>query len=94
MVTVAITLGKALGILLAVGRSGEPGNLQLHQSLGGKANHLAKQIGVWGLLHERAKAHHLVGHRWFLESGWRQQPDPTGELPVTTAKPSARYGAN
>jgi glycosyltransferase involved in cell wall biosynthesis len=32
-------------------------------------------------------------HRWFLESGWCQQPDPTGESPVTTAKPSARYGA-
>jgi hypothetical protein len=30
---------------------------------------------------------------WFLESGWCQQPDPTGESPVTTAKPSARYGA-
>jgi hypothetical protein len=33
--------------------------------LGGKANHLAQDIGVGGLFHERAKVHHLIGHRWF-----------------------------
>ena len=27
------------------------------------------------------------------ESGWCQQPDPTGESSMTTAKPPARYGA-
>ena len=27
------------------------------------------------------------------ESGWCQQPDPTGESSMTTAKPSARCGA-
>jgi hypothetical protein len=29
----------------------------------------------------------------FLESGWCSQPDPTGEPPMTTAKPLARYRA-
>ena len=43
--------------------------------------------------HERLQVDHLVGHRWFLESGWSQQPDHTGESPVTTAKQFARYGA-
>ncbi|ESY30745.1 hypothetical protein X747_31870 [Mesorhizobium sp. LNJC384A00] len=28
-----------------------------------------------------------------FESGWCQQPDLTGELSMTTAKPIARYGA-
>lgn len=49
--------------------------------------------GIGGLLHERAEVHHLVRHRWFLESGWCQQPDPTDESSMPTAKPSARYGA-
>src|SRR6478736_1833202 len=81
------------GVLLAIGRPGLAFDFQFHQTLGGKADHLAQQIGVWGLLHERAQVHHVVGHRWLLESGWCQQPDPTGEPPVTTAKPSVRYGA-
>jgi hypothetical protein len=62
-VAVAVALGQTLGILLAVGRSGLAFDFQLHQPLGGKADHLAQQVGVWGLLHERAKVHHLVGHR-------------------------------
>ena len=24
-------------------------------------------------------AHHRIGHRWLLESGWCEQPDPPGE---------------
>jgi hypothetical protein len=61
--------------------------------LGGKADHLAQQIGITGLLHERAQVHHVVGHRWFPGCVGVSQPDPTGELPVTTAKQPARYGA-
>ncbi|MGY4319425.1 hypothetical protein ACVWW1_008752 [Bradyrhizobium sp. JR3.5] len=48
---------------------------------------------IGGLLHERAQVHHLIGHRWFLGCVGVSQPDPTGESPVTTAKPPARYGA-
>ncbi|MBP0113807.1 hypothetical protein, partial [Bradyrhizobium vignae] len=29
-----------------------------------------------GLLYERAQVHHVVGHRWFLESGWLSQSKP------------------
>ena len=90
---VAVALGQALGVLLAIGRPGLAFDFQLHQTLGGKADHLAQQIGVWGLLYERAQVHHIVGHRWFLGCVGVSQPDPTGELPVTTAKPPARYGA-
>jgi hypothetical protein len=63
-------LHQATGALLPVGRPSLGLDLQLHQPLGGKTDHLAKQIGVRGLLHERTEVHHLVGHRWFLESGW------------------------
>jgi hypothetical protein len=54
---------------------------------------ISQQIGVGVLLHKHAKHYHLVGHRWCLESGWSQQPDPTGESSLTTAKPLARYNA-
>src|SRR6202008_3652281 len=87
-VAVAVALGQTLGALLAVSRSGLAFDLQLHQPLGGKADHLTQQIGIRGLLHERAQVHHLVGHRWFLESGWCSQPDPTGESSMTTRQPA------
>jgi hypothetical protein len=42
----------------------------------GEADHLAQNIRVGGLLHERAQVRHLVGHRWFLSC---VGVDPTGE---------------
>ena len=30
-----------------------------------EGDHLAQNIGVGGLLHERAQVHHVFGHRWF-----------------------------
>ena len=51
---VAVALNQALEVLLAIGGSGQPLDLQLHQPLGGKADHLAQQISVRGLLHEGA----------------------------------------
>ena len=89
----AVALVQAFGVLLAVGRPGLAFDFHLHQPLGGKADHLAQHIGIRGLLYERAQVHHIVGHRWFLGCVGVSQPDPTGELPVTTAKPPARYGA-
>ena len=47
-------------------RAGQLADLQLHQALGGEADHLAQKIGVGALFQKRAKVHHLVGHRWFL----------------------------
>jgi hypothetical protein len=41
-----------------------------------------------GRLHERAKVHRLVGHRWFLGCVGVLQPDPTGESPATIASRS------
>jgi hypothetical protein len=37
--------------------------------------------------------HHLVGHRWFLESGCVSQPDLTDESPMADRKPLAHYSA-
>ena len=92
-VTIAVALGEPQRVLLAIGSAGGGPYLQLHQPFGGKADHLAQQIGVRGLLHEGAQAHHVVGHRWLLESGWCSQPDPTEESPVTreAARPLRRY---
>jgi hypothetical protein len=59
-----------------------------NQPLGGKTDHLAQDVGVAGLLHKRAKAHHLIGHRRFLGRLGVSQPDPTGESPVITASHS------
>ena len=42
--------------------AGVGAHLQLHQPLGGETDPLAEDIRVGGLLHERAKVHHLVGH--------------------------------
>ena len=47
-VAVAVALGQPLGARLAVRRPGQAVHLQLHQPLGGKADHLAQKIGVGG----------------------------------------------
>jgi hypothetical protein len=62
-VAVAVALSKPLGALLAIAGAGLAPDLQLHQALGGKADHLAQQVGVGALFQKRAKGHHLVGHR-------------------------------
>lgn len=62
-------------------------------SCSGRAGRLICSSRIVPTRRERVKIHHLVGHRWFLEPGSCQQPDPTGELPVTTAKPFFRCGA-
>src|SRR5262249_19671018 len=92
-VAIAVALGATLSALLTITGAGEAFDFQLHQALRRKADHLAQEIGVGGLLDQGTKVHLLVGHRWLLESGWRSQPDPTGESSMTTAKPLARYGA-
>ena len=61
---IAVALHQALRALLAISRAGEFADFQLHQALGGKADHLAQEVGVWRLLDQRPQAHHLVGHRW------------------------------
>ena len=78
---------------LAMGRAGQPLDLQLHQALGGEADHLAQQVGVGTLFQKGTKVHHLIGHRWILGSvAWFS--DQT--LPMIRdghRKPLARYRA-
>jgi hypothetical protein len=91
--TGAVALGNPLRAALAMGGPGQALDLQLHQALGGEADHLAQQIGVGALFQKRAKGHHLIGHRWILGSvAWFS--DQT--LPMVRdghRKPLARYGA-
>jgi hypothetical protein len=42
--------------------AGQRLNLQLHQTLGGEADHFPQQVGVCALFKHRAKRHDLVGH--------------------------------
>jgi len=76
-----------------MGRAGQSLNLQLHQPLGSKADHLAQQIGVGTLFQKCAKVPDLVGHRWFLESGCVSQPDLIDESSMADRKLLARYSA-
>src|SRR5262245_35122087 len=92
-ITIAVALRQPLSALLPIGGASQRANLKLHQAFSGKADHLAQKVGIRALLDQRPQVHDLFGHRWFLESGWRSQPDPTGESSMTTAKPLARYGA-
>jgi hypothetical protein len=66
---VAVGLGLARRALLAVAGAGEFAHLQFHQPLSGEADHLPQQIGVGGLLHERAQVHLHLGHRGRSGSG-------------------------
>ena len=63
-ITAAVAVGETVGgIALAMPGAGQRRHLQLHQPLGGEADHLAQQIGIGTLFQQAAKAHHLVGHR-------------------------------
>jgi hypothetical protein len=69
-IAIAVALRKPLAALLAVGGAGLVLDLELHQPLGGKTDHVAQDVGVLGIFNNRVKRHHLVGHRWLLEPGW------------------------
>src|SRR5579863_1631814 len=77
-----------------MGGAGQPLDLQFHQALGGKADHLAQKTRIGALFRKRAKGHHLVGHRWILESGLMSQPDPIERIDDDhrkAARPLRRY---
>jgi hypothetical protein len=44
-------------------RAGQALHLELHQALGGKADHLAQEIGIDALLQKLAQGDAVVGHR-------------------------------
>jgi hypothetical protein len=43
--------------------TGQSLDLQLHQAVCGKADHLPQKIAIGALLKHRTKRHHIVGHR-------------------------------
>ena len=67
-----------------MGRPGERTHLQLHQPLGGKADHLTQQIGIRCLFQKAPQVHHVVGHRWFSGLGVEGRNQTLPETPVTT----------
>jgi hypothetical protein len=54
---------QPVGVARAVDSAGQALDIELHQALCRKADHLAQQIGIGALLQQRAKVHHLIGHR-------------------------------
>ena len=74
--------------MLAVSRPGEASHLKLHQPLRRKADHLAQEIGVRGLLEQSLKGHSLVGHRRVLGCVEISQPDNTREPTMAAASRS------
>src|SRR5512134_999487 len=93
-VAVAVALDKSLRAFLAPAGSGHAFDLQLHQAVRGKADHLTQKVGVGALLDQRTQGHHVVGHRSVLGSGlWFSDPTLYRRSTMTAAKPLARYSA-
>ena len=63
LVAAAVPLRRPQRRARTLRRSRRGLDLQLHQPLGRKGQHLAHEIGVRPLLHEIEKGHPLVGHR-------------------------------
>lgn len=51
------------------------------------------EIGIRGLLDERAQVHHVVGHRWSFRNGLASTTKPYRKTPMTTDTPLTRYSA-
>ena len=74
-VPVAVALVDAIRRSLAVRRTGQTFDLQRHQALDRKADHLAKQIGIRTLFLQGLQGHHVVGgHRGTPSVGWISNP--------------------
>jgi hypothetical protein len=82
-VAVAIPLDQPVGAALAGSGAGEIAHLQLHQALGGEADHLAQEGGVRALLQQLAEGDPVVGHRGRSEVRVAGLSNPT--LPRITA---------
>jgi len=65
-VAVTIPLDQSLGRPFTRAGARQSLNFQLHQPLGGKVDHVSKHVGIWVLLTQRTKRHHLVGRRGHL----------------------------
>jgi hypothetical protein len=60
--------------------AGQPAHLQLHQPLRRKADHLAQQVGIRGLLDQPSQGHHLVGHREVSDQVGFSQTRPSPKI--------------
>ena len=67
--------------------------LRRGNKFGGKADHLAQEIGVRGLLQKAAHAHHDVGYWQVFRSGLDSQLEPNRKPLATTAPPIPSYRA-
>ena len=76
-IAVPIAVIDPVWAALAMRGAGPALDFQLHQALRGKTDHLAQQVGIRALLQQRAKAHHLIGHRWSSVRVKVWQPNPT-----------------
>ena len=92
-VAIAVALGEPVGRAFAEACASSGADLHLHQPLGGESDHLAQDIRVGGLLHQRAKVHHLVGHRGFLGLRLQFATRTYRKTADGRRKPLARYSA-
>ncbi len=60
---VAVALHQAVRAALAMAGAGHPADLQLHQPLGRKADHLPQQGGIRPFRQQLAKGSLVLGHR-------------------------------
>ena len=73
---IAVPLVHPLGAALAMAGAAGPIGIQLHQPMGGKADHLAQKRRVRALLQKLPKGNPLVGHRGVLGSELRVATQP------------------
>ena len=59
MARIAVALIDPIGAAVAWAGTGRAFHFQRHQTLGGKADHFAQQIGIGALFQKRAKVHRL-----------------------------------
>src|SRR5712692_10128710 len=84
-VTVAVALVDPARIARAMCGAGQALDIELHQTLGGKAHHLAQQIGIGTLLQQSAQVHHVFGHRRVLWFAWTFGDQTLPRSAMTTA---------
>jgi len=65
-IAIAVAVVHPVGMAFAMRRAGHALNIQLHQALRRKSDHLAQQLGIGALLQKLLKVHHLLGHRRVL----------------------------
>jgi hypothetical protein len=84
-IAIAVALRQPARRTLAIAGAGQALHLELHQALGGKADHLTQEIGVGALLQELAQGDAVIGHRGGPRSVVAgQQPNPTGDPAMAT----------